>query len=64
MKQVQKGQTDEDLIKQYLDKGGKISKGETKPMRHELGISKGAWGNALTKEEKAAKEEKLEKIKR
>lgn len=63
MKHVQKATTDDDLIKQFLENGGKISRGETKPMRHELGISKGTWNNPLTKEEKAAKAETLDKIK-
>ncbi|MGR3714234.1 MAG: hypothetical protein ACU0A6_14070 [Shimia sp.] len=56
MKHVQKKMTDDELIQQFLDKGGKISKGKTKPMPHDLGISKGVWGNKLTKEEKAARD--------
>lgn len=63
MKHVQKKMTDDELIQQFLDKGGKISKGKTKPMPHDLGISKGVWGNKLTKEEKAARDEKLEEPK-
>jgi len=39
----------------FLDKGGKVSKGKTKPMKPELGISNNAWNVKLTKEEKAAK---------
>ena len=55
MKQVPKPTTDEDLIQAFLDKGGEVKKGKTKPMREDLGISKNVWGNKLTKEEKAAK---------
>ena len=55
MKHVQKPSTDDDLIKQFLEKGGKITKGKTKPMPDDLGLSNNVWGNKLTKEEKAAK---------
>ncbi len=55
MKQVPKPTTDADLIKQFLDKGGTIKKGKTKPMPDGLGLSNNQWGNKLTKEEKAAK---------
>ncbi len=55
MKHVPKETTDEDLIQQYLDKGGKVSKGKTKPMAYDMGISKNTWGNKLSKEEKVAK---------
>ena len=54
MKHVSKPTTDEDLIKEFLNKGGKIKKGKTKPMREDLGLSNNQWGNKLTKEEKAA----------
>jgi hypothetical protein len=54
MKHVPKPTTDEDLIKQFLDKGGSIKKGKTKPMPGDLGLSNNQWGNKLTKEEKAA----------
>jgi hypothetical protein len=47
--------TDEDLIKEFLDKGGKITKGKTKAMPSELGISNNQWNNKLTKAEKDAK---------
>ena len=53
MKQVIKETTDEDLIKQFLEKGGKVSRGTTKPMPSDLGISNNSWGNKMTKEEKA-----------
>ena len=55
MKHVPKPTTDDDLIKQFLEKGGEIKKGKTKPMPDDLGISKNQWGVKLTKEEKAAK---------
>ena len=45
----------EDLIAQYLAKGGEITVGKTKPMPNELGISNNSWNNKLTKAEKAAK---------
>ena len=63
MKQVPKPTTDEDLIKQFLDNGGEITKGKTKPMKPELGISNNQWGNTLTKEEKAAVKKLDEKLK-
>lgn len=52
MKQVIKPKTDEDLIKEFLEKGGKVSVGKTKPMASDLGISNNSWGNKMTKEEK------------
>ena len=55
MKQVPKPTTDDDLIKQFLDKGGKVTKGKTKPMPDDLGLSNNVWGNKLSREEKAAK---------
>ena len=53
MKQIIKPTTDEDLIKEFLEKGGKVSVGKTKPMPSDLGISNNSWGNKMTKEEKA-----------
>ena len=53
MKQVIKETTDEDLIKHFLEKGGKVNRGKTKPMPSDLGISNNSWGNKMTKEEKA-----------
>ncbi|SFM56089.1 hypothetical protein SAMN04488042_1096 [Shimia aestuarii] len=58
MKQVPKKTTDEALIQAYLDKGGKVTVGETKPPKPELGLSKNAWNAKLTKEEKAARDGK------
>jgi len=66
MKQVPKPNTDEDLIKAFLDKGGEVKKGKTKPMPSDLGLSNNQWGNKLTKEEKAAvkaQEEAAKKLK-
>ena len=61
MKHVPKPTTDDDLIQQFLNKGGKISKGKTKPMPDDLGLSNNVWGNKLTREEKAAKKADLKK---
>ena len=58
MKQVPKPTTDDALIQEFLDNGGSISKGKTKPMPESMGISNNVWGNKLTKEEKAAKKAK------
>jgi hypothetical protein len=57
MKHVPKPTTDEDLIKEFLNKGGEIKKGKTKPMPSDLGLSNNQWGNKMTKEEKAAVKE-------
>jgi len=43
---------------EFLAKGGQITKGKTKPMPNELGISNNSWNNKLTKAEKDAKEGK------
>ena len=40
---------------EFLAKGGKVTKGETKPMPSELGISNNTWNNKLTKAEKDSK---------
>ena len=55
MKNVIKPSTDEGLIQQFLSNGGKVTKGKTKPMPDDLGLSNNVWGNKLTREEKAAK---------
>ena len=60
MKHVPKPTTDEDLIKEFLAKGGEIKKGKTKPMPSDLGLSNNQWGNKMTKEEKAAVKEQEE----
>lgn len=59
MKQVPKTTTDEALIQEFLNKGGKVSVGKTKPLASELGLSNNAWNNKLTKEEKRARDKKL-----
>lgn len=58
MKHVPKETTDDALIQEYLNKGGEVSVGKTKPLPHELGLSNNAWNNKLTKEEKAAARKK------
>ncbi|SMX26706.1 hypothetical protein TRP8649_00791 [Pelagimonas phthalicica] len=58
MSQIIKDTTDDALIQEYLNKGGKITKGATKPPKPELGLSKGTWGQVLSKEEKAARDGK------
>tara|TARA_R110002096_G_scaffold434989_1_gene659000 strand:+ start:1775 stop:1951 length:177 start_codon:yes stop_codon:yes gene_type:complete len=58
MKQVAKETTDEALIQEFLNKGGKVSIGKTKPLPSELGLSNNAWNNKLTKEEKSARNKK------
>ena len=40
---------------EFLAKGGTVTKGETKPMPNELGISNNSWNNKLSKAEKDAK---------
>ena len=40
---------------EFLAKGGKVTKGETKAMPSELGISNNQWNNKLSKAEKDAK---------
>lgn len=58
MKHVPKQTTDDALIQEFLDKGGKVSVGKTKPLPNELGLSKNAWNVKLTKEEKSARDKK------
>ena len=62
MKKVPKPTTDADLIQAFLDKGGQVKKGATKPMPDDLGISRNQWGNKLSKEEKAAKNAPLDPV--
>jgi hypothetical protein len=50
-----KKNTDEEMIQQFLNKGGEIKQGKTKPMPSELGISNHTWNNKLTKAEKESK---------
>jgi hypothetical protein len=58
MKKVPKPTTDDALIQAFLNKGGKVSKGKTKPLPAELGLSNNTWNNKLTREEKAARAKK------
>lgn len=58
MKQVPKETTDDALVQEFLNNGGKVSVGKTKPLPSELGLSNNAWNNNLTKEEKAARDKK------
>lgn len=58
MKKIPKPTTDDALIQEFLNKGGKVSKGKTKPLSPELGLSKNVWQNKLTREEKAARDKK------
>lgn len=53
-----KKNTDQEMIDQFLKKGGEVTEGKTKPMPAELGISNNTWNNKLTKTEKKAKGEK------
>ena len=56
MKHVPKETTDDALIQEFLNKGGKVSVGKTKPLAAELGLSNNVWNNKLTKDEKAARD--------
>lgn len=58
MKHVPKETTDDALIQEFLDKGGEVKIGKTKPLPNELGLSNNAWNNKLTKEEKSARNKK------
>ena len=40
---------------EFLAKGGEVTKGKTKAMAPELGISNSSWNQKLTKAEKDAK---------
>ncbi|WP_295532974.1 hypothetical protein [uncultured Thioclava sp.] len=58
MKHVPKETTDDALIQEFLNKGGEVKIGKTKPLPNELGLSNNAWNNKLTKEEKSARNKK------
>ena len=62
MKHVPKETTDDALIQEFLNKGGKVSVGKTKPQKPELGLSNNVWNNKLTKEEKEARDKTDAKI--
>jgi hypothetical protein len=53
-----KKSTEQSMIDEFLNKGGKITKGKTKPMANELGISNNNWNQKLSKAEKDAKKSK------
>jgi len=58
MKKVPKETTDDALIQDFLNNGGKVSIGKTKPLPRELGLSNNSWNTKLTKEEKVARKKK------
>lgn len=58
MKQVPKPTTDDALIQEFLNKGGKVSQGKTKPLPNELGLSNNVWNNKQPKSEKAPRTKK------
>jgi hypothetical protein len=58
MKHIPKETTDDALVQEFLNKGGKISVGKTKPLPNELGLSNNTWNNKLTREEKSARDGK------
>ena len=58
MKHIPKETTDDELVQEFLKKGGKISVGKTKPLPSELGLSNNTWNNKLTREEKSARDGK------
>jgi len=47
--------TEQELIDAFMNKGGKVTKGKTKPMPPELGISNSTWNNKQAKPKKDAK---------
>jgi hypothetical protein len=53
-----KKSTEQSMIDEFLNKGGKITKGKTKPMANELGISNNNWNQKLSKAEKDSKKSK------
>ena len=58
MKHIPKETTDDALVQEFLNNGGKISVGKTKPLPSELGLSNNTWNNKPTREEKSARDEK------
>ncbi|MDA8966502.1 hypothetical protein N9H43_03115 [Planktomarina temperata] len=58
MKHIPKETTDDALVQEFLNNGGKISVGKTKPLPSELGLSNNTWNNKLTREEKSARDAK------
>ena len=58
MKRVPKETTDESLIQEILNNGGKISHGKTKPLGGKLGLSNNQQPNKIPKGEKAERDKK------
>ena len=58
MKHVPKKTTDDALIQEFLNNGGKVTVGKTKPLPAELGLSNNVWNNKLTRDEKTARDKK------
>lgn len=58
MKNVPKKTTDDALIQEFLDKGGEVRVGKTKPLPSALGLSNNVWNNKLTKKERDARDPK------
>lgn len=58
MKHIPKATTDDALVQEFLNNGGKINVGKTKPLPSELGLSNNTWNNKLTREEKSARDGK------
>ena len=58
MKHIPKETTDDALVQEFLNNGGKISVGKTKPLPSELGLSNNTWNNKLSREEKSARDGK------
>ncbi|MBM2319951.1 MULTISPECIES: hypothetical protein [Marivita] len=56
MKHIPKKTTDDALIQEYLNKGGTVSVGKTKPLPSALGLSNNQWNNKTTKKDKAPPE--------
>ena len=50
--------TDQEMIDEFLAKGGTVTTGKTKAMPSELGISNNTWNNKLTRAEKKSKDGK------
>ncbi|MGJ8602674.1 MAG: hypothetical protein ACSHXH_01005 [Marivita sp.] len=58
MKHIPKKTTDDALVQDFLNKGGSIKVGKTKPMKPALGLSNNVWNSTPTKDEKAARDKK------
>lgn len=55
MKHVPKETTDDALIQEILNKGGKVNFGKTKSPAAKLGLRNNQWNNKLTREEKVTR---------